>query len=418
MLFVNLLIPFVLCSPIPPDQDDFYTPPPNITTTNLGDILKIRPIPTPIKSIIPIPFPISATYQLLFRTQDIHGTPIATVTTLIIPSGPVHPNRLISHQSFENSPLLRCAPSYAVQSPTFATLQIQADLVFVAGYLNQGYVVNLPDHEGPHSSFLVGLQAGYVVLDSIRAATTFLKHSRARVALVGYSGGGFASLWASLLVRSYAPDLDVAGVVSGGTIANITAFINRINGGPYAGLIVNILGGLCTVYADFNATLLKYGQRQEHTCLFPSAVRYFFQDVIGDVYHRDVLCDPTIVRCLVENDLLGKTGWVVPGGVPVFLYHSRFNEMAPFGEVVKLEEEWCRRGVEVEIAEDWSYNHMVEAYTGIPAAITWIENQWNRTRSGGGCKHVTRLTNLNYPGISPVVKRYYNTTMQIISDIT
>lgn len=49
---------------------------------------------------------------------------------------------------------------------------------------------------------------------------------------------------------------------------------------------------------------------------------------------------------------------------------------------------------------------MVEAFSGMPAAITWIEKRWNNSTLGG-CKHVHRLSNFEYPGIAPFLSQYF-----------
>lgn len=415
MILLYVFISITLCFAIPPDQDDFYNPPDNLTDSKPGDILKIRPIPSPIKSILSIKLPILETWQILVRSQDLNGLPNSIITTLIIPKF-FKSNKIISHQSFENSPLLKCSPSYAIQTPNFETLQIQTDLIFISGYLNQGYIVNLPDHEGPNSSFLIGKLSAYTILNSIRAIEIFMNFKNSKIALIGYSTGGFASIWASMLNKYYSPELNIIGVVSGGTIGNITSFIQRINGGPYAGLIVNIFQSFCNEYNDFKEMLINSGggKIESHECLFPSAVKYFMMNIIGDIYNENILYDSICKKYISENNLIEQE---LTPQVPVLLYHSRFNEMTPMKDVEKLKEYWCSKGVQLEIAEDLSYNHMVEAYTGIPAAITWIENHFNKSIKNSGCKHVTRITNLNYPGISPVIKHYINITQQVISHI-
>ncbi|KAL6449752.1 LIP7 Lipase 7 [Candida maltosa Xu316] len=405
MIWLLLLISLINSSP--PD-DDFYNPPSNLSDYALGEIIRSRQSPHPITSMFINPLPIVSSHQLLIRSQDTFQNPTAIITTILIPPNP-DPNKLISHQPFENSAMQRCAPSYAMSTPNFETFQIQTDLVFIAAMLSQGWYVNVPDHEGANSAFLAGIKAGYSVLDSIRGAQSFLKLKSRIIGLFGYSGGGFSSIWASMLVSTYAPELNIVGLAGGGTIVNITLVMETVDSGLYSGLIVNMLQGLSNEYGDFKEALMKYGEIQPLHCLFPSAKEYFLQKIIGGVYDRDLLFDEIIRKKIMENDLISSL--LVPS-VPVFLFHSRIDEMSPFEEVLKLKEYWCSRNVSLELAEDMSYNHMVGAYMGAPAAITWLEQRLNGSLVSG-CIHEFRLTNLGYPGVVPTLRTFFERTLQL-----
>lgn len=414
-MFVFLaLITLTTCLQIPlnPTIDDFYNPPKDLETSQLGDVLKWRKMPFPVTSMF-VNLPISNAWQISVRSQDTLNNSLAIVATILEPPNG-DKNKLISHQAFENSPLLLCSPSYSMQVPSFETFQIQADLIFISGLLSQGWYVVVPDYEGPNSVFPVGRQSAYSVLDSIRGTIKFLNstgNSTVKTALLGYSYGAVASLWASIVQPNYAPELELVGAAVGCTIPNITAFIEKVDEGPYSGLIVNIFNGLANEYRHFRDRLIHFGALQPLGCLFPICRKFFFQKMIGGVYDAQVLTDETIKETIEINNLLSTRA--VPQ-IPVFLFHSKFNEMSPFLEILKLEKLWCSQlGVNLEIAEDMSYNHMVEAFSGMPAAITWIEKRWNNSTLGG-CKHAHRLSNFEYPGIAPFLSQYFRSSLQMV----
>ncbi|HZV20266.1 MAG TPA: alpha/beta fold hydrolase, partial [Hyphomicrobiales bacterium] len=65
---------------------------------------------------------------------------------------------------------------------------------------------------GPHP-YLVGKSEGRAVLDSVRAARELAgTAASSRVGIWGHSQGGQATLYAGLLAKEYAPELDLAGV--------------------------------------------------------------------------------------------------------------------------------------------------------------------------------------------------------------
>jgi hypothetical protein len=68
-----------------PDDDAFYKPPPGFETTAPGSILRYRPVPNPITLNNKDAVKPKAAWQILYRTQNSLGKPIATVTTVLQP---------------------------------------------------------------------------------------------------------------------------------------------------------------------------------------------------------------------------------------------------------------------------------------------------------------------------------------------
>jgi pimeloyl-ACP methyl ester carboxylesterase len=142
-----------------------------------------------------------------------------------------------------------CAPSHAGAG---------GDLLDVAQpFLAAGYVVAATDYEGlgtpgPHP-YIVGLSEGRSVLDAARAAHLLAEaEAGSRVALLGHSQGGHAVLWAAELAPTYAPELDVVGVVAAapaGDLAAISRWIYGPDGTPIAWLnAVSVLSAWHEVY--------------------------------------------------------------------------------------------------------------------------------------------------------------------------
>lgn len=90
--------------------------------------------------------------------------------------------------------------------------------------------VLVPDHQGPRSAFMAGYEEGYATLDGIRAGLRHLHFPvDLPVGVIGYSGGGHATAWASHLVESYAPDLNIVGAAYGGTPFDLGAMVHHLN---------------------------------------------------------------------------------------------------------------------------------------------------------------------------------------------
>src|ERR1700730_8692916 len=73
-----------LAAPTPPGHDPFYRPPQSLRLYSPGAILRWRKVTLSQTNELAS----TTVYQLLYRTTNATGAPIATVTTLLLPSAP------------------------------------------------------------------------------------------------------------------------------------------------------------------------------------------------------------------------------------------------------------------------------------------------------------------------------------------
>lgn len=152
-------------------------------------------------------------WRVLYRSTGLHGEPIAVSGAVIVPEGPApaggRPIVAWAHPTSGVEP--QCAPSLAL-------LEFQ-QIEGLREMLDRGYIVVATDYPGlgtpqPHP-YLVGVSEGRAVLDSVRAARALLgAGASARFAAWGHSQGGHAALYTGLLVRRYAPELELVGVAA------------------------------------------------------------------------------------------------------------------------------------------------------------------------------------------------------------
>jgi hypothetical protein len=118
--------------------------------------------------------------------------------------------------------------------------------------------VSVPDFEGLLAASIAGPQKGHAALNSVRAIKSLRLGLRpdARVTLWGYSGGSFATEYASEMQVQYAPELQIFGYAPGGLVVNATGSIEYINKAPPAGLIPLELLGLTAQYPEARAFLV------------------------------------------------------------------------------------------------------------------------------------------------------------------
>lgn len=107
-----------------------------------------------------------------------------------------------------------CAPSRTNLSSPRGVLRVPALDVLLA----RGYIVAMSDYQGLGTpgppEYLNGPSQGKAALDVARAGRTFgPARAGARVGMYGFSQGGQTSLWAGYLAPTYAPELEMVGIV-------------------------------------------------------------------------------------------------------------------------------------------------------------------------------------------------------------
>ncbi|KAJ6779769.1 hypothetical protein PWT90_10810 [Aphanocladium album] len=389
-----------------PSRDPFYWPEGDLSGYKPGEILQQRSPPASVAAFGIAPVKLNKTQQLLYRTSDNHGNATATVATVLVPHN-ADLGKVLSYQIAVDAASIDCAPSYVLQQgsergPLAGSIVSQAEFLLIEAALEEGWVVVVPDFQGPKSSYLANKLAGYATLDGIRAtlasgATTGVK-SDARVTMWGYSGGSLASQWAAELQPAYAPDLKIAGAAVGGTVPSIANVIRSINGQPLAGFIPTGVLGLASQYPEAASLLgealkddakpLFYSPLQQ--CLAANAAKFAYKDVLGMFKDRNFLLQNEKLVSISEDNSLGKA----TPSIPLFWYKSVMDEVSPVGDSDKLADQYCRDGASVEYVRDLASNHGSYAINGGPLAFSWLKKVMNGQQGvpRSGCSKRTQLS--------------------------
>ena len=136
-----------------------------------------------------------------------------------------------------------CAPSLNVDQVSAAPIALAQG----------GYVVAVTDYEGLGTDgthpYLVGRSEGRSVIDIVRAAQQLDLGVGSRYAVAGLSQGGHGALWAGQIADSYAPELDLVGVVAAAPATNFEKLMETI-GTPVQGFAMMSAVALDAVYDD------------------------------------------------------------------------------------------------------------------------------------------------------------------------
>lgn len=216
-------------APRPPDPGPFYATPEAFDPTP-GALLRSEVIE---------PFVDNGTaHRVLYTSQDVEGQPAAASGIVVVPDGPPPadgwPVLAFTHGTIGIARW--CAPSlldgdYAEQMWGLPEL------------LEAGWVVAAPDYlglgsEGVHP-YLVGDTAAAGTLDAVRAASVLTDGATSpRFAVAGHSQGGHAALFTGQTTPTYAPELDLLGVVALAPASDLAA-VTEANDGTTFG---NVLG--------------------------------------------------------------------------------------------------------------------------------------------------------------------------------
>jgi hypothetical protein len=399
-------------APLPPAQDPFYRPPPGYENAAPGTILASRPAPARLQILNTIPVNIKQVTQLLYRTTNALGEPEVTVTTVMVPENASY-DKVVSYQVAEDSGgQINCAPSYTLQTGSQALYAGtgNVEMLLIIGALNEGWIVNSPDWEGPNSTFIEGFQAGQATLDSVRAVlssgkTTGVK-SDAKVQMWGYSGGALASEWAMELQASYAPELKFVGAAIGGVTPNTPNTYQSINNGPFAGIAAAGLLGMAKAFPDFEAALTKQliparaaqFYQGGTNCFYGDTVLFALQNMSSYFYDGDnIITEPTLAKYFRSNAQMGLHG---TPSMPLFVYKSVLDEISPIADTDALVDQFCNAGVSVTYVRDLAGEHFTQAATSFPDVINFLRDRFEGVPISG-CSRRNEFLDLLDAGALP-----------------
>jgi pimeloyl-ACP methyl ester carboxylesterase len=279
-----------------------------------------------------------------------------------------------------------CAPSARPRSVSRVAVELA----------KAGHVVAVTDYEGLGTEgthpYLVGPSEGRSTIDIVRAVASMEigadVASTGRYAVAGLSQGGHAALWAGQLAPTYAPELDLVGVVAAAPATGITDLMRTV-GSPAQGFAVMAAVAYDAAYEDV------------------SLGDYFSPDAIEamDVVHtgcnaevfaafllwgRDAMIDPDgwdgtdpvgpLARRLAENEPGGA-----PVGAPVLLVQGDADLIVPPGLVGALHRRYCDGTTDAEYRLYPGGGHGDTVVSALDEVVAWLGERFAGVEPTGGC---------------------------------
>jgi hypothetical protein len=225
----------------------FYTPPTPLPAASPGDIIWSVPFAA---------VPGAKAWKVLYHSRSVDGSDVAVSGLVVAPTGkaPAGGRPVVAWAHGTHGIADTCAPS---RRPDMVSL-----LPAIHQLVAQGYVVVSTDYEGLGTPgthpYLVGESEAHGVLDIARAAQNLPDTGANNKTLVwGQSQGGQAALFAGEVAPTYAPDLDLLGVVSGAPVTDVATMYPAAATIPGTlGFVVMGLYGLEAAYPNAKASAI------------------------------------------------------------------------------------------------------------------------------------------------------------------
>lgn len=382
--------------PVLPSKDPFHEPPAGFEHAAPGTVLRSRDVELGFLGLIPQR--VRAT-QLLYRTVDRHGRPEACVTTVLVPAGHMKsaagsptggaPRRqtrhVVSYQCAIDAVSSRCFPSYALRRRARAVGSLtQFEYLLMAAAVAEGWVVSVPDHEGPEGMWGAPHEPGYRVLDGLRATLSFERFglpADSRVGLWGYSGGGLASAWAAEVHAAYAPELNIVGAVLGSPVGNLGNTFRRLNGTTFAALPALVVSALAKTYPSLSKVIEEHATdsgremlaRLERMTTLEAIIRFFRTDMDHWVHPPldEVLAMPEVQEVFEEI----KLGQTVPTP-PVLIVQAVHDSVIDVADIDELTTLYSQGGAAVTYHRDRFSEHMLLHPMSAPMTLRWLTDRF------------------------------------------
>lgn len=369
-----------------PQPGPFYhADPQHLADAPLGEVINSRDVTMPA-------FLGYRVTEIAYRSTDSRDRPLLATATVVRPHHARPDGPVLSYQHYLNALGQRCAPTETLVHPTLETVQDNA-MVFLRTRLDQGWTVIIPDHLGPKVAYPGGQLSGRIVLDGMRAVRDDPRFDsrHSRFGALGYSGGGIASAWVSLLHDDYAPDVNLVGVAQGGVPTDMTTMARMVGNSPHPafGLAFAAAVGMAREYPEairLEEKLTPDGwalySQLKGRCTATLLTVGAFRSVPMVLRGGDLLAEEGLMRAFAENSIRQSPD--VPR-VPVFMWHSGTDPLVPFWDAEETAKRYCREGAPLTWEPGLAPEHLMGAVEKLPAAMNWLQQRFDGVPAGRAC---------------------------------
>jgi dienelactone hydrolase len=350
-----------------------------------GDLVKAERVDKPTMT------PPSSIWRITYHSQGRTGHDTVVSGFAIVPDSPAPQGGRPVYAWAHGTTGLgdQCAPSRNIK-----------DNLAPYGYepLRSGAVIVQSDYEslgtpGDHT-YLDGVSEGHATLDSVRAASHLQGVGpTAGVVIAGQSQGGGAALWAAQQAHTYAPELDLRGVLAIAPAAELPTVADALPASPYRGLLLLAASGLHASYgakfdpaqfltAAANADLTKVAGE----CVDATVGRY--QTAPADSILSKNPNDVAAIHRILQENSPGATAPTVP----ILLAQGALDQQIPIAVTAQLEQKYCQLGATVirQVAPAADHDGVIDAVRD--QAVQWTTDRYARKPAPTDCTTTNQPT--------------------------
>ncbi|MBS0232478.1 MAG: alpha/beta fold hydrolase [Proteobacteria bacterium] len=368
-------------------QSDFYQASPREIAGPPGSIIRTEPMRDSWYG--------AHTVRVLYRSTGLKGEPIAVSGAVIVPGGSPPPGGwpVVGWAHPTTGIVPHCAPTLAV----FFFQQIPG----LRMMLEHGFAIAATDYPGlgtpgPHP-YLVGESEGRAVLDSIRAAHALSGSGIGiNASLWGHSQGGQAVLFAAKLAKTYAPELNILGVVAAAPATELGALMRAdIATAGGKNLLAMTLWSWDRVFgAPMQKLIVPQAipdvDRLANICL-ESIIDIRPRQIIGKYFSQQFLkvADPTAMepwkRLLAENTI-----GTLPPNIPVLIAQGTADNVVDPPVTATYVKSLCEAGSRVQTLLYDGVGHGMISRDAAKPSVDWMADRFAGRPAPSNCGDARR----------------------------
>ena len=343
--------------------DAMYAPPADLAAASPGTPIRVWKLPAGgIDGTV---------YGVLYHSRSVGGADIAVSGYVAIPSGAApsggRPIISVGHGTVGMADI--CAPSRAPA----------ADAGTINPLLAKGWIVTSTDFEGiggpGRHPYLVGTSEARSMIDVVRAARALLGSQASRTYVAwGISQGGHAALFARQIAATWAPDLQLAGVVAVAPVSDVAGFISHPTIVPQA-VTLEAVAGYTTAYPALRASDVLDAVGLAHLSGVDRECAADLNQEVASVSAEGLRkADPADLADWAKAFQANTPGFA-PSTVPVLLVQGNRDPIVPITSSLKLFERLCDAGAAASIDVVAGGSHADVVDSGRAAYLDWMADR-------------------------------------------
>lgn len=365
--------------PAVPD-DAFYVPPDELPSMAPGTLIRseeVAPIATD-----------SRTFAVLYASESLGGESIAVSGLVVVPDAPTPEGgfNVVSWAHGTKGIADVCAPSRGFSAATHDFFDIAPELI------DAGYVAVSSDYEGLGTPgihpYLVGESQARGSLDIVRAAAQMEPvDAVGQVAVWGRSQGGQTALFASEIAATWAPELDVAGVIPAAPACCLELLIGIGPSVPGSrGLIwMAAVAFADTFDLDLDATLSLEAREAIEQLIEDEVCFEEWVEAARDFDNAGIVIDVTADEAWSEA-LRQSSPAQVATDIPILLLQGTADITTPQVTSDILANTLCNLGTSADYRVFEGFSHNDSTAMNMPLMLEWTAARFSGEAAGSTCQ--------------------------------